>query len=140
MRVQIAALALAAAQERHPQSSGKYRLEVIAEEYPKQMKFVCSESHPGGALIFPVKRRSQSDGGDWTAETSAARRIENPKSIMNQGTDAFKVANNRYNPLHRMTLVNGALPSGWDLDQVAKPRTDRAHARSRVLATHLARC
>ena len=44
-------------QERHSQSTEKYRLTVVAEEYPKQLAYVCSDAHPGGALEFPTKRR-----------------------------------------------------------------------------------
>jgi hypothetical protein len=106
--------------ERYSQSDGTYRSNKADEAYPTYLAEICKEGGKGGDLIFPIKKRPKSRGGDWTFEVSCLARPKISGSVWRVGHDAAKPCTNTYEPLYLAICPNETFPSGWDAAQVQK--------------------
>lgn len=121
---QAALASFAAVNERHGETPESYRVGQAQIEYPKQLKKICGPDGAGdgeyGNHPFPIKRRPPNAGGDFTFAKSIELRPQAHSTIYKTGKMACSKSLNIYNPLCKKLLVDGALRSGWQEEDLYK--------------------
>ena len=87
------------ADERHSQSTQKYRESVAAEVFGNKLKEICGATGVEGDHPFVIKERVPAKGGDWTMARSIEERPKKAAALYSMGKTAIRMIQNKINPL-----------------------------------------